>query len=430
MSAALKRGACPSLHAPMQTGDGLLLRIGFDAGVAPSGLTQIAHLAGRLGNGIVEITARGSLQIRGLDEQTAPQIAEAIEALGMPLRSGVPVETTPLSGIDPAEISDPRPLAAAIRSGIAKEGLTARLGPKVSVIVDGGGKLRHNDSPADIRLTADGAQWLVSVGGTAQTAGPLAFGSESEAVRLTLDMLKRIAALGLEGRGRDLNIEGEQLALTARPPIRSADPIGLHTLTEGRTALGIGLPFGQIEHDRLEALMDAAAALGVSEIRLAPARALLAVCPGNNATKALRRYAAKLGFITNASDPRLAIITCAGKPACGSAFIATKAIAAEIAAMSANGFDRHFRLHVSGCEKRCAGMIAEGVTIIGTSAGARLAVEGQPEIIETSSQDVVSAATALAQRFHGKKSAKRFSPGFSRRSARSSVAGSIQPETR
>ncbi|MNY45421.1 Nicotinate dehydrogenase subunit A [compost metagenome] len=45
------------------------------------------------------------------------------------------VETPPLAGSDPYEVLDPRPLARAIRDGSAA--LAPRLGPKVTVIVDG-----------------------------------------------------------------------------------------------------------------------------------------------------------------------------------------------------------------------------------------------------------------------------------------------------
>jgi precorrin-3B synthase len=54
----------------MPTGDGLLLR-------APAGwwgagvLAGISDAAARFGNGVVEVTARGSVQIRGLDEDGA-----------------------------------------------------------------------------------------------------------------------------------------------------------------------------------------------------------------------------------------------------------------------------------------------------------------------------------------------------------------------
>ncbi|TJV38193.1 MAG: precorrin-3B synthase, partial [Mesorhizobium sp.] len=142
MNALSRRGACPALSAPMQTGDGLLVRLNPVAGgLSPKSLVGLGDSASRHGNGIMEVTARGSLQIRGLTPASARLLAMEVDALGIAVRTGVPVETGPLAGLDPQEIADPRPLAERIRAAIAEAGLAHRLGPKVSVIVDGGGQL-------------------------------------------------------------------------------------------------------------------------------------------------------------------------------------------------------------------------------------------------------------------------------------------------
>ncbi|TIT84079.1 MAG: precorrin-3B synthase, partial [Mesorhizobium sp.] len=104
MNAFSRRGACPALSAPMQTGDGLLVRLNPVAGgLAPKSLTGLCESALRHGNGIMEVTARGSLQIRGLTAESARLLAAEVDALGIAVRTGVPVETGPLAGIDPQE---------------------------------------------------------------------------------------------------------------------------------------------------------------------------------------------------------------------------------------------------------------------------------------------------------------------------------------
>ena len=67
------------------------------------------------------------------------RLAEDIAALGISPRTGIAVDTPALAGLDARETADPRPLALAIRQALAESGLAARLGPKVSVVVDGGG---------------------------------------------------------------------------------------------------------------------------------------------------------------------------------------------------------------------------------------------------------------------------------------------------
>ncbi|TIV30199.1 MAG: precorrin-3B synthase, partial [Mesorhizobium sp.] len=168
MNAFSRRGACPALSAPMQTGDGLMVRLNpVTGGLAPNLLIRLGESALRHGNGIMEVTARGSLQIRGLSAESARMLAAEVDALGIEVRTGVPVETGPLAGIDPQEVADPRPLAERLRAAIEEAGLTARLGPKVSVLVDGGGQLTMDAVAADVRLKAvragAGVLWAVSV---------------------------------------------------------------------------------------------------------------------------------------------------------------------------------------------------------------------------------------------------------------------------
>ena len=72
-----RRGTCPALSTPMPTGDGWLVRllpigtIGLDAFAALCDAAQ-AH-----GNGVVEVTGRGSIQVRGLTPDSAPRFAAA-----------------------------------------------------------------------------------------------------------------------------------------------------------------------------------------------------------------------------------------------------------------------------------------------------------------------------------------------------------------
>lgn len=60
------RGACPTLHEPMLTGDGLLVRLSpAGTGWRPAELSVLAEAAARFGSGMLEVTSRGNLQIRG-----------------------------------------------------------------------------------------------------------------------------------------------------------------------------------------------------------------------------------------------------------------------------------------------------------------------------------------------------------------------------
>ena len=229
MTSFSRRGACPALSAPMPTGDGLLVRINPLAGeIAPNILIGLAESAARHGNGIVEVTARGSIQIRGLTAESACLLAEEVDTLGIAVRSGVPVDTSPLAGMDPAEIADPVPLAAAIRTAIEQAGLAPRLGPKVSVVVDGRGQIGLGAIMGDVRLMAVGAgRWRLSVAGDEASALSVGeFGADA-ACMATLNILNAIVALGREGRARDLSPEVVRAATEGSETSHSFAPLSV-----------------------------------------------------------------------------------------------------------------------------------------------------------------------------------------------------------
>ena len=68
------RGRCPTLAAPMLTGDGWLVRLRAGGGLTAAQAAGLAAAAGRLGNGRIEVTGRGSLQVRGLTPETAEEL--------------------------------------------------------------------------------------------------------------------------------------------------------------------------------------------------------------------------------------------------------------------------------------------------------------------------------------------------------------------
>ncbi|MBZ9773347.1 precorrin-3B synthase [Mesorhizobium sp. CO1-1-8] len=457
MNAFSRRGACPALSAPMQTGDGLLVRLNPVTGGPSSGelspklLIGLCESALRHGNGIMEVTARGSLQIRGLTTDSAPLLAAEVDALDIAVRTGVPVETGPLAGIDPQEIADPRPLAERIRTAVEEAGPTQRLGPKVSVIVDGGGQLTMDAVTADVRLTAvridAGTRWLVSVAGDGRNARSLVTAQDDAARDIAVAVLRMVAEKGREAHARDLSdrqlvslagwhsvtppsvlpdispargeigsLHGSASSSTVgdwRKPTRhpisplagemsgrteggvqDRQPIGLFPLSDNAIALGIALPYGSMPADKIIDLAKSALALGTSEIRLAPGRALLFLGLPPAANQPLQRAAATLGFVTSPADPRTRIAACPGTPACASGRIATRDIAETIAAENADILD--FTLHISGCAKGCAHPGPAALTIVGGENGAGLVVNATAKALPAGYRPGYDAARGIS----------------------------------
>ncbi|SCW30822.1 precorrin-3B synthase [Ancylobacter rudongensis] len=370
----MRRGACPSLPEPMQTGDGLLARL---QPLAPLNLDQLAGLAllaADRGNGILEVTARGKLQLRGLTPATAPGLAEAVAALGIAVPQGFPVEVSALAGQDPSARFDPRPLARSISDGAAP--LVPHLAPKTSVVVDGGGRLRLGGLKADIAVSAGEGGLSLALAGV-----PLGAVEAERAAAVVIALLQRLAARGMSARMTEVAAAEGIAPLRAEfglaPPVpvgdAGVDPVGLHPLTDGGVALGLGLEFGQVRAAVLAKLMDAARRAGGTEVEPAAGRALMLIGLAPEAAETLRAMAAGLGFLTDANDPRRRVFACAGRPACASARLDTHALAATLVPLL-DGRD----LHISGCPKGCAHPAKAALTIVGLDEGAGLVVEGTP----------------------------------------------------
>jgi precorrin-3B synthase len=460
MNAFSRRGACPALSAPMQTGDGLLVRLNPVAGgLPPKSLIGLGECALRHGNGIMEVTARGSLQIRGLTADSARLLAAEVDALGIAVRSGVPVEIGSLAGIDPQEIADPRPLAERIRATIEEMGLTSRLGPKVSVVVDSGGQLGLDAVTADVRLaairSATGVQWNVSVAGDARNATPLATVDGDAAHDIVIGALRMVAEKGREAHTRDLsarqlNSLAGQHSVTppsvlpdispARGEI-SSSAAGAPSVSEVDAPFAIGENAGDRPISPLAGEMSGRTEGGVTErlptkgpiglfglnkghalgIALPygsmPAQNLIdlatqasnlgateiRLAPGRallflglSTPSSLQSSAATLGFVTEAADPRTRVAACPGTPACASGRIATRAIAETIAKESADLLDASLTLHVSGCAKGCAHPGAAMLTLVGDENGAGLVVDGTAKALPAGYRPGYDAARGIA----------------------------------
>ncbi|ODT66660.1 MAG: hypothetical protein ABS75_26695 [Pelagibacterium sp. SCN 63-23] len=352
---AARRGACPTLSEPMPTGDGLLARIRVAGKVMTARqLAELAALADRWGNGLVEVTARGNMQVRGLKSEAVRPFADAVGAL-LSIETGLVVDTSPIAGDDPEEKADSRSVAADIRAAAAK--FTGKLGPKVSVVVDGNGQISLASLKADIRLEArDSGSWAVTLGGgQAQVMDP------GGAVAATLAVLGALAAIGPQSRASDLFPDGGAPAGDTFPVVRTFN------LQHG-TSSGIGLPFGAMDGKHLTRLAQAASAGGVSIFRLAPGHGLLL----DGADTALIAEANRLGFVTDSADPRQRVSACIGNRGCASGHIAARELASSLAAHTGPG-----HLHVSGCAKGCAHPRRAHMTLVGSEGGIGLVIDGR-----------------------------------------------------
>ncbi len=139
------------------------------------------------GNGTIELTGRGNLQVRGLaQDNVAPFAAAMVEAgLAHPdpaAESRRNVLVSPLAGDDPDVAAGTTPVAASIEAMLADGIGLERLSPKFCVLVDGGGALplssvarrcQRPPAPASASLSVETitASWCGSLRSTRAIGG-------------------------------------------------------------------------------------------------------------------------------------------------------------------------------------------------------------------------------------------------------------------
>ena len=380
----MQRGACPALAAPMQTGDGLLVRLRPAGGVLTiSQFRQLASAAARHGNGILEITARGNLQIRGLHAETVGPLAADVQAAGITVPDGVAIEISPLHGIDADEIANAADMEAALRRRLGGLLSSHHLAPKLSILIDGGGQFSLSTLIADIRLVArESGQWLLSIAGDEETATTLALDNVDAVIAAVGELLQMLISRGRQTRARNI----ETAALHDRFPqmdsIRSTRAAPRKTsfsggtrLANGKIIFGVRLQFGQVKATDLISFLDAAKSAGVQEIRLAPDRGFLLMGLDETAVPAMERSAIDHGFGVTANEPAEQIAACAGAGACASAFYDTRALAGRLMDRIPALFDGSMKIHLSGCAKGCAHRRAD-LAIVGSAEGYGFIVDG------------------------------------------------------
>lgn len=382
------KGWCPGALRPMESGDGLIVRLRISGGIVPPAtLAAIGDLAARHGNGLIDLSQRANLQIRGVTPQSLGPLQADLDGLGLldpdPAAEAVRnVIGPPLAGLDPTARLDGTALVRALEALLAGSADLHALPDKFGFLVDDGGRLSLDAIPADIRLTGTDAGVLVSAGGDGRTAVPVALVPEDGAVEaaaaLARSFLKRRGAYGPAGEIRRMagliarageDTIRDDAGFAGPAPERAIRPAtGATDLLAGRAGhLAVAAPFGRLDAAQIAAL----AACAPAGLRLTPFRTLLvpAALPG------ARDAFARAGLIVDDADPRLAVVACPGAPACPSAAVDTRVAAAALAPLLAGA--PGVALHLSGCSKGCARPGPTALTLVGRDGRYDLVRDGR-----------------------------------------------------
>lgn len=315
----------------METGDGLLVRIPVKSGRAKADVVRaLAALSQKYGNGHLDLSARGNLQLRGVRAETYGLLRVELAGLGFKQDFALNIIASPLAGIDHGCAVNTQEIAEKIESLWENCG-NPELPEKFLTVVDGGGIFPLSSIPADLYFP---------VGDMPVEAG----------IRQILHTLKNSNKCGK--KPADINTP---------PP-----PLGFIALSRQSGIVSISPAFGRIEADGLMKLADISGKFSSEKIIFAPFRRVILPDIAAQNSQAVLQAAADAGFIVKAGDSLLNIHACVGAPACGSAYGATRPLAYKWAELFPNLTQT---VHITGCSKGCAYRGKADITITAHKTG-------------------------------------------------------------
>lgn len=376
------KGWCPGAFAPMRSNDGLLIRAKLvGSRIDAEQLDALAAISQDCGNGLVDLSQRAQLQLRGVSDATLTEALRRLDAVGLLARDAdaervTNIVASPLTGLNGGGAFDANALARELAEAIQADTALRALPAKFLFAVDDGGAPPLADVAADIRIDACADGVAISVAGAAGSAILADMsGAVPTAVKLarafvalrdgafeTRRMKRLVGAIGLDAL---LETAGVRAFPHSRPtPKQPSAFLGARAIG-GASVAGVAAFSGRFHARELARLAACAGSDGKSQLRLTPWRALL--LPAESEAAALRVIdaARALDLIVSHDDPRLAVVACPGAPECPQAQGETRTHLARLASVAQKlaGADG-VGLHLSGCAKGCARPGSSAVTLI------------------------------------------------------------------
>jgi precorrin-3B synthase len=389
--------ACPGALQTHAAADGGLARVRVPGGSLRSAqLRALAAAARELGDGHLELTSRGNLQLRGLP-------AGAETALGAQLADAglLPSDThervrnvlaSTLSGRTDAGHVDVRPWVDAFDTGLCADPALAGLpGRFLATLDDGRGDvaglggdvgllalspdlvaLTLAGTDSGLRSAADSAVALALAAARAFLAERAAQGSSAWRLAELTDGPARVAAR-LSGPSGPSGLCGHDGAIVEVPAPAVTGPVGAAAQVDGRTALIGVVPLGRLSADQADLLAGLAA-----EVQLTPWRSVVVPDLAEDAVDDAAVDLFRTGVVFDEASPWLQVTTCAGRPGCARSLADVRAdatLAVGTGALPAGGARQHW----AGCERRCGRPHGGVVDVVATPTGYVITSSGTEE---------------------------------------------------
>jgi precorrin-3B synthase len=362
-----RTGLCPTFACPSLQRDGYLLRLPLVGGLLDRRqVGTVAEVSQQYGSGVVELTNRGNLQVRGLQNSGLASALEACQAVGLGELSASLVTISPF-----ATAAD-HALRNTLLDGL--QGLDVqRLAPKFAVHVDDPeGTTADRAADVLVRLGRDGECELTLRGiGTGLCLSP------HEVSAIVRRLVERCIAAGPQVRTADLvqhegagtlatalAVPGPWLPYGAASP-RPAPRVGLHPLPSGEWRVLVGARFGRVAGADLAGIGDLLQRHALPNVKVTPWRAFALACTTSTQADSIVASAAALGLLTRPDDPAAGVIACIGARGCWQTELDTLDEAERFVANRPAQLAPGALVHVSGCDKRCATRGDVALTLLG-----------------------------------------------------------------
>lgn len=403
---SLRASACPGLLRIVPALDGGICRIKLPCGQLTAIQAEaIAAASECYASGVIEITNRANLQIRGIQTSEADALITALlnAGLGATTPGGDDVRNlmvSPSAGIDVAALVDTAPIAAHILSLLQTQTRLHQLSPKFAISLDGGEALAMLEHPHDLWLSAmpisddqREAHFVFGLAGSPAHSDALASVSADHVVALVEAILHTFLDLATaeQSRMRQLLqlISAQEFlqqvqfrlpfALSAdvsawrRQPAQQYAHIG--TQKQRQTSLcyvGAVPPLGRIDTTQLRTLAQLARQFGDDTFRLTPWQSVLLPNIANTSADIVACELKQQGFSTTIEEPLAHLIACTGSHGCAKGLADTKADALRLAQLLQNPLHQkaiHPVVHLSGCTRSCAAAFVAPFTLLAVAEG-------------------------------------------------------------
>lgn len=363
---------CPGVLRPHLAADGAMVRIRVPGGqTTGTQLAALGRVARRHGSGLLQLTSRASLQVRGLPEVVPVAFEDEVAAAGfLPSVRHERVRNvicSPLTGLT-GGLADLRPLVEELDRAIRAEPVLVELSGRFLFGLDDG----RGDVVAlgpDLCYRASGADHGQVVVGHERALPVPVTEAVATLVRLARSFTAAAASSGA-WRVRDLpswtaSVPGLRM-LGGLEPQPEAEPVPPLGAVAGHAHVSV--PLGLLSPEQVRAVAEVA---GAGAVVLTPWRGLVVAGAASRLDLLLTA-----GLVADPTSPWTTITACVGAPWCAEGRVDTQALVRSVAVLDA----RWPRVHVSGCERRCGAPAGDHVDLVAPSHD-RLLAAASPELV-------------------------------------------------